>query len=193
MECLLGLVGKDFVITVTDTSAIRSITVLKHNEDKTRVLSPHTLISFSGEAGDTINFSEYLQKNIQLYGIRNNIELTPAAAAHFVRRELAEALRSRNAYQANLLLSGYDKKKGPSLYWIDHLAALVQRPFAAHGYCGYYCTSMFDRYYRPNMDLEEAKDLIRKCLQELHHRFIINLPRFSVKVVDKDGIREIEL
>ncbi|KAJ1973695.1 Proteasome subunit beta type-4 [Dimargaris cristalligena] len=193
MECLMGLVGKDFVITVTDTMAIRSITVLKHDEDKTRELNPHTLISYCGEAGDTTNFAEYVQKNVKLYGIRNNIELTPGATANFVRRELADSLRTRSAYQVNLLVSGYDHKKGPCLYWIDHLSALAQVPFAAHGYCAYYCISLMDRHYHPDISLDEAMGLIRQCLEELHRRFIINMPRFVAKVVDKDGIRVIDL
>ncbi|KAJ1950992.1 Proteasome subunit beta type-4 [Dispira parvispora] len=193
MECLLGLVGKDFAITVTDTSVIRSITVLKHNENKSRELNPHTLLAFCGEPGDTINFAEFIQKNIKLYGIRNNVELSPHAAANFTRRELAQALRSRSSYQTNMLVAGYDAQKGPSLFWIDYLAALVEVPFAAHGYCAYYCLSIMDRYYRKDMDLEEAKDVIRKCIDELQHRFIINLPRFVIQVVDKDGIREIQL
>jgi 20S proteasome subunit beta 4 len=32
---------------------MRGATILKASDDKTRVLNPHTLMTFSGEAGDT--------------------------------------------------------------------------------------------------------------------------------------------
>jgi 20S proteasome subunit beta 4 len=52
-------------------------------------------MAVSGEAGDTAQFSEYIAKNVQLYKMRNEYELSPKAAAHFTRRNLAEYLRSR--------------------------------------------------------------------------------------------------
>lgn len=32
---------------------MRGVTILKEEDDKTRILNPHTLMAFSGEAGDT--------------------------------------------------------------------------------------------------------------------------------------------
>jgi len=32
---------------------MRGVTILKAEDDKTRTLNPHTLMAFSGEAGDT--------------------------------------------------------------------------------------------------------------------------------------------
>ena len=43
------------------------------------------------------------------------------------------------------------------------------------------------------MTLEEGKDLMRKCLEELNTRFLVGVPKFHCKMVDKDGCREIEL
>lgn len=68
---------------------------MKHGEDKSRQLNKHNLMIFSGEAGDSVQFAEYVQKNIQLYGIKNGVPLATKAISHFVRRELADALRTR--------------------------------------------------------------------------------------------------
>jgi 20S proteasome subunit beta 4 len=93
----------------------------------------------------------------------------------------------------NLLIAGYNPQDGPELYWIDYLSAMTKAPYAAHGYAQFFCLGLMDRYYTPNMSVEEAKDLLRKCFHELKTRFIVNLPRYMIKVIDKDGIREIEL
>ncbi|CAG8634488.1 3580_t:CDS:2, partial [Cetraspora pellucida] len=176
MEFLIGITGKDFVLTAADTSAARSITVMKSTEDKSRDLNKHNIMLYSGESGDTVTFAEYIQRNVRLYGIRNGIELTPKAAATFTRKELATSLRSR-----------------PHLYWIDYLGSSTEVPFAAHGYGAYYCMSILDRYHHPDITLDEAKVLVKKCIDELKSRFVINLLDFKIKVTDQDGIREITI
>jgi len=126
--------------------------------------------------------------------IKNGIELTPKAAATFTRKELATSLRSRKPYLANLLIAGYDVSTLSSqLYWIDYLGSSASIPFAAHGYGAYYVLSILDRYHRSDISLDEAKVLIKKCIDELKSRFILNIANFKIKVVDKDGIREIEI
>ncbi|KAF6138147.1 hypothetical protein GIB67_033561 [Kingdonia uniflora] len=93
MECVFGMVGNGFTLVVADTSAVNSILVHKSNEDKIMVLDSHKLLGASGESGDRVQFTEYIQKNVALYQFRNGIPLTTAAAANFTRGELATALR----------------------------------------------------------------------------------------------------
>lgn len=193
MEVLLGITGKDFTIIAASKAAMRGATVLKATDDKTRNLNPHSLMAFSGEAGDTVQFAEYIQANIQLYLMRNNMELSPAATANFVRGELARALRSRKPYTVNLLLGGYDTiADKPSLYWIDYLASLAPLPYAAHGYAQYYCLSILDKHHHPDIDFDQGMNILRMCTQELKRRLPIDFKGVLVKVITKDGIREQE-
>ena len=135
MEVLLGITGKDFVLVAASKAAMRGATILKSSDDKTRPLNKHNLIAFSGEAGDTIQFAEYIQANIALYSMRNETDLGPSAVASFIRGELATSLRSRKPYNVNLLLGGVDPiTREPSLYWLDYLASSAKLPYAAHGY-----------------------------------------------------------
>lgn len=92
-----------------------------------------------------------------------------------------------------MLIGGWSEQHGPELYWIDYLAALNKIPFAAHGYAAFFCMSLMDRFYHKNMSLDEAKELMLKCFAELKTRFIVNFPKFVVKVIDKDGVRTIDL
>lgn len=48
----------------------------------------------------------------------------------------------------NLLLAGYDKSDGPSLYYMDYLASLNKIPYAVHGYGGFFTLSIMDRHYK---------------------------------------------
>nr|QBH72693.1 proteasome subunit beta type [Isotomurus palustris] len=190
MECLIGIRFNDFVLVAADTIAARSIVVNSHDEDKFCSLSDKLLLAVVGESGDTTQFSEYIQKNIQLYKMCHEYEMSPKAAAHYTRRNLAEYLRSRTPYNVNLLLAGYDDgEKKASLYFMDYLASSVELPYCAHGYGSYFTLSTMDAYYKPDLTFEQGMELMRKCVAEIAKRLVINLPRFKVKAVDQNGIR----
>ncbi|KAG9313745.1 nucleophile aminohydrolase [Chiua virens] len=194
MEISFALTGKGYVIVAADTIAARSIVKMKNDQDKIKELSSHLLMAYSGEPGDTIQFAEYVERNIRLYQIRNLYPLRPSAAASWIRRSLAESLRSRNPYSVNLLVGGYDiADHKPALYWVDYLGTVVEVPFAAHGYGSYFALSLLDRYHNPEATLEEGLATLKRCIDEVSKRLVVSPERYKVKVVDKDGIREVEL
>ena len=84
MDIILGIKVSDGTLIATSKAATRGISILKDTDDKTRHLNAHNLIAYTGEAGDTVQFAEYVQANIQLYSMReNDIELSPKATASF--------------------------------------------------------------------------------------------------------------
>lgn len=193
MDIVLGIKVQDSVILATSKAVTRGISILMDTDDKTRQLSPHTLMSFTGEAGDTVQFAEYIQANMQLYSIREDYELSPQAVSSFVRQELAKSIRSRKPYQVNVLIGGYNTKTDkPELYQIDYLGTKVDLPYAAHGYAGFYTFSLLDRHYRPDMNEEEGLALLKKCIEELNKRMPVDFKGVIVKVVGKDGVRKLD-
>ena len=138
-----------------------------------------------------VQFAEYIQANIQLYSMRNGLDLSPYEVSSFVRSELAKSLRSRNPYTVNLLMGGYDPiKDKPELYWIDYLASSAPVPYAAHGYAQYYCLSTLDKHHHPDISLDQGMKILRMCTDELKRRLPIDFKGVLVKVIDKNGIRE---
>lgn len=92
-DFLCGIRGKDFVMVCSDTTAVQSIVVMKQDEDKLVPVDSHKLFAVSGEAGDRVNFSEYIIANVRLYALRNGATLSTKAVANYTRSELATALR----------------------------------------------------------------------------------------------------
>lgn len=193
MECLIGIVGKDFVIMASDIVAAHSIVTMKNDEDKMIKMNEHLLMSMVGEHGDRIQFSEFIAKNIQLYRIQHGYNLSTRAAANFTRHNLAKALRSQNSYKVNSLIGGFDKQTGASLYYLDYLGTLVDIPYGAHGYGAYFVYSIFDRLYKPDMSQEEVIKILQICVNELKLRFILDLEGFRVKVIDSTGIKTLPI
>jgi len=155
-------------------------------------LDSHKLVVGNGEACDSVNFTEYIQKNMKLYELNNDVALNTEATANFIRRELATAIR-KGPFQTNLLLAGYDEGTGASLYWCDYMGALTKVGFGAHGYCANFILSIFDRDYKPGLSQEECIAIIKKCLLELKTRFLISKPSYTIKIVDANGTRVLKL
>lgn len=151
-------------------------------------MSDNILLGCVGECGDRTHFAEHIQKNMVLYALRNDEQLSTPKAAAFIRSEMARALRE-SPYQANSLIAGYDAKTGPSLYFMDYLAALAKVNFGAQGYASYFCLSIFDRHWRPDLTEAEALAILQLCMDEMAKRFIVAAPEYFVKIVDRNGVR----
>jgi len=194
-DIVIGLVGADFVMLLADRAVSRSIVVYNETEDKIVEMDNNKLFAVSGPAADRVHFTEFIDKNVALYAFRNAVKLSTTAAANFTRNELAEALRSK-PFQTNLLIAGYDSEGadvGPHLYIMDYLASMHKVSVGAHGYASYFAYSIFDRYYQPNCDEEQAKSIMSKIVGELRTRFLLGVGAVIVKVVDKNGIRIVDI
>lgn len=49
------------------------------------------------------------------------------------------------------------------------------------------------RYHDPEASLEEGLATLRRCLDEVAKRLVVTPEKYKVKVVDKDGVREVEI
>jgi 20S proteasome subunit beta 4 len=157
----VGIRGPDFVMLCSDTSAVQSIVTMKQDEDKLVPIDSHKLFAISGEAGDRVNFTEFITANVRLYAFRNGVDLSTKAVANFTRNELATALR-KSPYQTNLLIGGYDEHCGPSLYWCDYLATMHEQNICGSGYGSYFVLSLFDKLWRKDLTEADALSMMRK-------------------------------
>jgi 20S proteasome subunit beta 4 len=193
MDSVFGICGKDWVIVATDTAVNRSIFTLKNDEDKIMDLNSNKVLAVSGEQTDRYQFTNLIQKNLQLEAFRTGVELSVDASAQYMRNELAQALR-RGPYQVNSLIGGFEKSTGEAkLYWMDYLGTLQQVTKGAHGYAAYFVNSVLDNDFRHDMTLDQGIVAMKKCIVELRARFIIKQPSFVAKVVTKDGIHIVSL
>eukprot|EP00871_Galdieria_phlegrea_P005104 jgi/Galph1/5595/GphlegSOOS_G4220.1 len=172
---------EDFVLTAADTANARSVIVMKDDVDKILELDSHKTLAMGGEPGDFVQFTEFIQKNLHLYEFRTGIQLSTHAVAHFIRGELARLIRE-GPVLANLLLGGYDSVAGPSLYYLDYLGTLEKLDYTAQGYASFFILGTLDRYYHKNLSEEEAVELMKRCIQQLGKRFVINQKHFIMKI-----------
>lgn len=100
--------------------------------------------------------------------------------------------QQQSPYHCNLLIAGYDEGKGPSIYWLDYLATLHRVNTGGTGYGSYFALSLLDRLWRPDLSLDEAVGVMEKAIAEVRLRLAVAPSKYVIKVVDKDGVREIK-
>ena len=61
-------------------------------------------------------------------------------------------------------------------------------PYAIQGYASNFCLSILDRDWREDLTEDEAYEIVLKCINELKTRFLVNMPNWTVKKCDKDGV-----
>lgn len=118
MEALFAVTGKDFVLCASDDMQARSIVVMKRKHDKSINLNKNTILISSGDNGDCVNFSEFMQKNISLLEIQYGYRLSTEEIAHYTRRNLADALRTKVKINFKILLGKYCPFEIPR--WREH-------------------------------------------------------------------------
>lgn len=74
---------------------------------------------------------------------------------------------------------------------MDALGALQKVPFGAHGLASRFALSLLDNGYRSGMSLDEASKLMEICFQQLDNRYLVSSVGFTMKVVDKNGCRDV--
>jgi 20S proteasome alpha/beta subunit len=190
MISTVGLCGPDWVIVAADSSVSSSIICMSDEFDRIIEIDGRDILAMVGDTGDCLTLGEFIQGNVALYKYRNSIELSTTAISHFLRSVLAKNAR-KSPYEVNLLLAGHDGK--PHLYYLDHLGTLQPIPYGAQGYASYFVLSVFDKLYKKDLTFEEGKQVVKAAIEQIKRRFTVNPREFITKVVDKDGIRRIEL
>ena len=146
----------------------------------------------SGETCDRSRFANYIQRNLAWHKYKNGYELDLESTAEFTRSELATAIR-KGPYQVNLLIGGYDaKEERARLFWFDYLGTMQEVKKGAHGYAGYFVSSVLDDHFKKGMTLDEGIECAKQCINELKARFLISQPKFDIKIITKKGIEEQE-
>ncbi|VDO84808.1 unnamed protein product [Heligmosomoides polygyrus] len=194
MHFLIGIATNDYVILASDKATFAYGAVLADdNNDKEYRLGKKLTMMCIGEEGDVAQFGDWTKRNIRLYAIRNGYELCPKSAHHWIRRGIAEALRTEDYYAVDVLLGGYDDKENKAfLGSVDYLGnGLDDQPYLFRGFCGRFCYAIMDREYKKSMTEEEGVTLLKKCIAEAKRRFVANIPGYKVIIIDKKGYRQL--
>jgi len=188
MESVISIIGKSFGIIAVDTCYFKSILSIKKDLNKIIEIGPNIYTVVSGYPGDVAQFTDLVQKSIQLHALENGIILDINSIANFMRSELSFCLR-KGPLKINLILIGFDIKGDPSLYLIDYLGNLQKMNFCAQGYSSLLIYSLLEKYFEEKIHVDQAIQIITKCISTIRSRFLVHQNGFLVKAIYKKSTK----
>ncbi|XP_062867461.1 proteasome subunit beta type-7 isoform X2 [Trichomycterus rosablanca] len=157
---ICGVVYKDGVVLGADTRATEGMVVADKNCSKIHYISPNIYCCGAGTAADTEMTTQLISSNLELHLLSTN-RLPRVATANRLLKQML--FRYQGYIGAALVLGGVDCS-GPHLYSIYPHGSTDKLPFVTMGSGSLAAMAVFEDRYRPNMEEEEAKDLVRDAI-----------------------------
>ncbi|EDW12796.1 probable proteasome subunit beta type-2 [Drosophila mojavensis] len=193
METVIGLKGKDYVMLAADTMLAKNIYFLRDNCSKIRVLSSNSMVGVIGNEGDSTKFADFIATRVSLYEIANGYSMDTPIVTHFARQHLLSSLASRIKFVVSMLVACFDTKRGASLCYIDSKGASQYLNYSGQGIGNSVSMSIFHTMWRPDLSIEDGLAIVRRCVTEIQSRLIVNFRHFEIFLLDKNGVRKLEV
>lgn len=157
---IAGLIFKDGVILGADTRATDDMVVADKNCMKIHYISDNIYCCGAGVAADAEIMTQMMSSNVQLHSLSTG---RPPMVA-MVTRQLKQTLFRYQGHVGSSLIVGGVDVTGAHLYSVYPHGSYDKLPFLTMGSGAAAAISVFEDRYKPNMELEEAKALVRDAI-----------------------------
>ncbi|XP_072908677.1 proteasome subunit beta type-7 [Hemitrygon akajei] len=157
---IAGIIFKDGVILGADTRATEGMIVADKNCSKIHYISPNIYCCGAGTAADTEMTTQLISSNLELHSLSTG-RLSRVATANRMLKQML--FRYQGYIGAALVLGGIDCT-GPHLYSIYPHGSTDTLPYVTMGSGSLAAMAVFEDRYKPDMEEEEAKQLVRDAI-----------------------------
>ncbi|XP_054156675.1 proteasome subunit beta type-7-like [Oppia nitens] len=157
---IAGIIWKDGVILGADTRATADTIVADKNCKKIHYLAPNMYCCGAGTAADTFFVTNMISSQLELHRL-NTGKVVPVVAANQLLKQYL--FRYQGHVGAALVLGGVDNN-GPKLFCIHPHGSTDSLPYVTMGSGSLAAMAVFESGWKPDMNLEEAKKLVRDAI-----------------------------
>lgn len=157
---IVGMIFKDGVILGADTRATEGPIVADKNCEKIHYLAKNMHCCGAGTAADTEMITNLIASNLELHRLNTGRQVPVVVAKTMLSQRL---FQYQGHIGAALVLGGVDKN-GPQLYSISPHGNTDKLPYTTMGSGCLAAMSVFESRWKPDMDLEEGKKLVRDAI-----------------------------
>lgn len=182
--------GRDFVVIAADATHRRGDLTFSNVERRgVEAVGPRCVAAFVGHPADAAAFAEFVKQNLLAYAFLAGAHPSGRAAAHWVRRELADQRRRRRGSMPRLrvMLGSLDAENAAALHWMDETGAMVELPYGAHGAGAPLVLGHLDATYDPDITVDAAVALVGDCLDRLRKGSAQSVDAAVIAVLDASG------
>merc|ERR1712070_693049 len=180
---IVGLVYKDGVVLGADTRATGDTTVVDKACEKIHKISDNIYCCGAGTAADTQQVTDMVASQLELHRMSTGRQSRVGTALAMLKQFL---FRYQGAISAALVLGGVDFK-GPYIYTVYPHGSTDNLGYATMGSGSLAAMSIFEARYKDDMELEEAKELVRDAILSGVFNDLGSGGNCDICVITKDG------
>jgi len=180
---IVGLVYKDGVVLGADTRSTSGDLVADKNCEKIHFIQPNMYCAGAGTAADLDMSTKMMSSQLELHRLNTGRQVQVKTANTMFSQFL---FRYQGHVGAALILGGVDKH-GPSLYSIAPHGSTSKGPFQVMGSGSLAAMSVIETQWKPNMEMEEAKQLVRDAIRAGIFNDPYSGSNVDLCVINKDG------
>eukprot|EP01101_Sappina_pedata_P005016 TRINITY_DN2231_c0_g1_i1.p2 TRINITY_DN2231_c0_g1~~TRINITY_DN2231_c0_g1_i1.p2 ORF type:complete len:235 (+),score=93.92 TRINITY_DN2231_c0_g1_i1:25-705(+) len=154
---IFAVTYKDGVIMGADSRTTTGSYIANRVSDKITEIQDKIYVCRSGSAADTQAISDYVKYYLEMHYSELGKDPRVLTAASIFQQI---CYNNKANLMAGIIVAGWDRIDGGSLYCIPLGGALVKEPYAVGGSGSSYIYGYCDQNYRPNMTREEAEKFV---------------------------------
>jgi len=157
---ICGAIFKDGVVLGADTRATGGDIVSDKNCRKIHQMAPNMMCCGAGTAADCDKTTDTMASQLELHRLNTGRQVRLVTAVRMIKQML---FRYQGHVGAYLILGGFDIS-GPHIYSIAAHGSTDKVPYAATGSGMLAAKAILESEWRPGMEEEEAKKLVRDAI-----------------------------
>lgn len=157
---IAGIKFKDGVVLGADTRATEGSIVADKNCEKIHYIAPNIYCCGAGTAADTENVTGMISSQLELHRLHTERKSRVVTACRLLKQML---FKYQGQVSAALVLGGVDVD-GAHLYSIHPHGSVDTLPYVTMGSGSLAAMAVFEAYYRPDMEVEDAKKLVHDAI-----------------------------
>ncbi|XP_066987257.1 proteasome subunit beta type-7 [Macrobrachium rosenbergii] len=180
---IAGVVFKDGVVLGADTRATEGDIVADKNCSKIHYLQPNMYCCGAGTAADLGMTTQLMASQLELHRLNTGRQVPVVAANRMFKQML---FRYQGHIGAALVLGGVDKY-GSHIYSIHPHGSTDRLPYTTMGSGSLAAMSVFEQRWEPDMELEQAKQLVRDAIAAGIFNDLGSGSNVDLCIITKDG------
>lgn len=158
---IMAVVFKDGVVVGADSRTTTGAYIANRTTDKLTPVHDKIYCCRSGSAADTQAIADYVKWFLNMHAVELDEEPEVGTAANLFKQL---CYTNKNMLMAAIIVGGYDKHNGGSVYSIPLGGALIKEPWAVGGSGSSYIYGYCDANYKDGMTKEEALAFVQNAL-----------------------------
>lgn len=158
---IVGVVFKDGICLGADTRATEGPIVADKNCEKIHYIAPNIYCCGAGTAADTEFTTNLISSQIELHSLSTGRKPRVVTAMTLLKQML---YKYQGHIGAALVLGGFDAT-GPQLYTVYPHGSTDKLPYVTMGSGSLAAMSVFESKWKPNMERQEAIDIVREAIE----------------------------